>query len=107
MILHLIPGELILSAGEYLKGRRCGFGESGKQHFCFHRGQTYSHPMLAQHISQISCPWALRIHMFSLMETIVIVSVARMGVKYLKNMNSETVSDYASSIFIIGDDFNL
>ena len=45
--------------------------------------------------------------MFSLMETIVIVSVARMGVKYLKNMNSETVSDYASSIFIIGDDFNL
>ena len=44
---------------------------------------------------------------YPLMETIVIVSVARMGVKYLKNMNSEMVSDYASSVFIIGDDFNL
>lgn len=44
---------------------------------------------------------------YPLMETIVIVSVARMGVKYLKNMHSETVSDYASSIFIIGDDFNV
>lgn len=41
------------------------------------------------------------------METIVVVSVARMGIKYLKNMNSEMVSDYASSVFIIGDDFNL
>ena len=35
------------------------------------------------------------------METIVIVSVARMGVKYLKNINSEMVSDYASSILLL------
>ena len=49
------------------------------------------------------CPWALNIHLFSdeLMETIVIVSVARMGVKYLKNINSEMVSDYASSILLL------
>lgn len=74
----------------------------------FTGGRTSSHPMLAQHSSHISCPWALSIHMFSdelsTDETIVIVSVARMGVKYLKNMNSEMVSDYASSVFIIGDD---
>ena len=38
---------------------------------------------------------------YPLMETIVIVSVARMGVKYLKNINSEMVSDYASSILLL------
>lgn len=34
------------------------------------------------------------------METIVILSVARMGVKYFKNVNSEAVSDYTKHILL-------